>query len=125
MFRKLAKLAAWLCVGLIVYATLVPLGMRPTAGEVGPDYERFAAYAVTSALMVLAYPRHPVRVGLMIVAIAVILEISQLAVPGRDARIADALVKVMGGLSGLVLSLFLRRLMNGYGVAPDVPYTDS
>ena len=60
----------------------------------------------------------------MIVAIAVVLEISQLAVTGRDARVADALVKVMGGLSGLVLSLFLRRLMNGYGVAPDVPNTD-
>jgi VanZ family protein len=124
MFRIFAKVAAWLSVGFIVYATLVPLGMRPTAGKIGPDYERFVAYAVTSTLMVLAYPRHPARVGLGVIAMAVILEISQLAIPDRDARVADALMKVAGGLSGLTLSLFLQRLVKGYGVASDVPNTD-
>jgi hypothetical protein len=119
MLRTFAKVAAWVSVGFIIYATLVPLGMRPTAGEIGPDYERFASYAVTAALMVLAYPRHPVRVGLMVVALAVLLEISQLAIPDRDARVADAAVKVAGGLSGLMLSLLFRRLMTGHGVPPD------
>ena len=119
MLRKFTKVAAWVSVGFIIYATLVPLGMRPTAGEIGPDYERFASYAVTAALMVLAYPQHPVRVGLMVSAIAVLLEISQLAIPDRDARVADAVVKITGGLAGLVVSLFFKRLMTGHGVPPD------
>jgi VanZ family protein len=125
MLRTFAKVAAWGSVGFIVYATLVPLGMRPTVGGIGPDVERFAAYAGTAALMVLAYPRYPVRVALMVVAMAAILEISQLAIPDRDARVADAMVKMAGGLCGLMLSLFLKRLMIGNDAAPDnVPRID-
>src|SRR5258708_1836194 len=51
MVRRIIEIAAWVTVAFIVYATLVPLGMRPTVGDIDPDYERFAAYAVASALM--------------------------------------------------------------------------
>jgi hypothetical protein len=70
MFGKLAKIAAWASLGFIVYATLVPPGMRPTLGDIGANYERFAAYAVASVLLVLAYPRYPVRVGILVIASA-------------------------------------------------------
>ena len=109
MFRKLAKAAAWASVGFIVYATLVPLGMRPALGWIGPNYERFAAYAVASAFLVLAYPRRPIRVGILIIAIAVVLEIAQLAIPDRDARVIDTLVKVAGGLAGIVAAALWNR----------------
>jgi hypothetical protein len=114
MFGKLTKIAAWAGIGFIVYATLVPRGLRPTfgLGEAGVNYERFTAYAVGSALLVLAYPRHPVRVGILIVAIAVVLEFGQLAIPGRDARARDSLVKVAGGLAGIsAAALWNRRVV--------------
>lgn len=109
MFGKLAKIAAWVSLGFIVYATLVPLGMRPRLGAIGANYERFAGYAVASVLMVLAYPRHPVRVGIFVIAIAVVLEVAQLAIPGRDARVVDTLVKVAGGLSGIAAAACCNR----------------
>ena len=109
MLRKFFKIAAWASAAFIIYATLVPLGMRPTLGNLGPNYERFAAYAVASMLMALAYPRHPVRVGLIVVAIAIILEVGQLAVPDRDAHVADALVKIAGGLAGAAVATFCNR----------------
>ena len=107
--RKLSNWAAWASVGFIVYATLVPLGMRPTLGWIGANYERFAAYAVASAFLVLAYPHHPKRVGILVIAIAVVLEIAQLAIPDRDARVIDTLVKVAGGFAGIVAAAFWNR----------------
>jgi len=109
MFGKLAKIAAWASLGFIVYATLVPPGMRPTLGDIGANYERFAAYAVASVLLVLAYPRYPVRVGILVIAFAIALEFAQLEIPGRDARVADMLVKAAGGLAGIVAAALWNR----------------
>jgi len=109
MFGKLAKIAGWASLGFIVYATLVPPGMRPTLGDIGANYERFAAYAVASGLLVLAYPRHPVRVGILVIAFAIALEFAQLEIPGRDARVADMLVKAAGGLAGIVAAALWNR----------------
>jgi len=109
MFGKLAKIAAWASLGFIVYATLVPPGMRPTLGDIGANYERFAAYAMASVLLVLAYPRYPVRVGILVIAFAIALEFAQLEIPGRDARVADMLVKAAGGLAGIVAAALWNR----------------
>ncbi len=117
MFGKVAKVAAWASIGFIVYATLVPRGMRPTLGEIGVNYERFAGYAVASAVLVLAYPRHPIRVGILVAAIAVVLEIAQLAIPDRDARVMDILVKMTGGLAGIVAAALWNRRMFRQGLA--------
>jgi VanZ family protein len=106
MVRKLFGLAAWASVGFIAYATLVPLHLRPTVVGVGPDCERFAAYVIASALMVLAYPRYALRIGLVMVVVAIVLEIAQLAVPDRDARVVDTMVKIVGTLVGTTAAAF-------------------
>jgi VanZ family protein len=113
MSGKIAKIVAWASAGFIVYATLVPLAMRPKLGGLGTDYERFAAYAVGSALILLAYPRHPIRVGFVVIAAAVILEIAQLAIPDRDARISDTLIKAAGALAGIAVALFRKKWLTG------------
>lgn len=100
MVRKLFGLAAWASVVFIVYATLVPVHLRPRIDGVGPDFERFAAYALASVLMALAHPRHAVRIAFAMVAVAIVLEIAQLATPDRDARVVDTLVKIAGALVG-------------------------
>ncbi len=109
MVRKFVGVVAWAAVAFIIYSTLVPLGMRPTVSWIGPNYERFAAYAVMSALMVAAYPRRVLRVALVVIAIALVLEISQLAISDRDGRVTDALVKVAGGLAGIAAASFWTR----------------
>lgn len=109
MFARIAKIAAWASVAFVIYATLSPLAMRPTLGRLGTDYERFAAYVVVAALVVLAYPQHPVRIGFAVVAAAVILEVAQLAIPDRDARVSDALIKVAGALIGILAAWFWNK----------------
>lgn len=109
MFGRTAKIAAWASIAFVVYATLVPLAMRPTLGRLGTDYERFAAYVVVSALIVLAYPQHPVRIGVAVVTAALILEMAQLAIPDRDARVSDALIKAAGALIGILAAWFWNK----------------
>lgn len=111
MVKILFRVLAWASVGFIAYSTLVPIALRPHAGGVNPDYERFAAYAVASSLMVFAYPYHSLRVAIGGVMIAIVLEVSQLAVPGRDARVADALLKIAGALSGTAVATLGIRWM--------------
>jgi len=82
----------------ITYATLCPLGMRPHFANA--DEERFGAYFVLGFALALAAPRRWVSTSLFVAALAIGLEASQLFIPGRDARVTDALVKVLGGVFG-------------------------
>jgi hypothetical protein len=118
MANKFVGIVAWATVAFIIYATLVPLELRPTFGWITPDCERFAAYAVGAALLTLAYPRHWIRVALFAVVLAGVLELLQLAVPHRDARLADAVVKVAGALTGIAGAYLCNRSRVGPGISP-------
>ena len=97
--------AAWLCFGFIVYATLSSQSARPQLTSTEPPLivfiERFGAYAVLGCLFRLAHPRRVVLVSLVVLGSAVLL---QIFVPDRDARISDALEKLAGGFVGIVLA---------------------
>jgi hypothetical protein len=82
----------------IAYATLCPIGMRPHLASA--DQERFGAYFVLGGAVALAAPRRWLSSTLFVVALAIGLEASQLLVPGRDARVGDALIKACGGVLG-------------------------
>jgi len=88
--------------GVIVFATLGPVGWRPHLFS-NPDLERCVAFAALGSAAKLAFPRkdHLTLPGLLLLAIA--LEAAQRFVPGRDARLQDGLVKAFGVLAGVQL----------------------
>jgi hypothetical protein len=98
MVVRLIALLAWFVLGLIVFATLSPLGLRPETGHV--RMERFAAYAVLGVLFVTAYPRHFVQVMSLILAAALSLEVLQHLTPDRHGHLIDAIEKITGGIAG-------------------------
>lgn len=100
MIRTLARIAAWSLAAAIVVMTLGPVGLRPQFGH--PGMERFAAYLALGGVFSFAYPRHRALVALAVVCTALGLEMGQLWVPGRDARVADAAVKALGAVSGVL-----------------------
>ena len=69
-------------------------------------------------MLTLAYPRRWIRIGLFAVALAGALELLQLAVPDRDASLADALVKMAGALLGIAAAHIWNRSHAGPGVTP-------
>ena len=100
MIKNLAPYVAWSLALAIVVMTLGPVGLRPQFGH--PSMERFAAYLALGAAFSVAYPRHRLWVALAVVCAAFGLELGQLLVPGRDARVADAMAKAFGAVSGVL-----------------------
>lgn len=117
MFQKLIAVAAWACLSFIAFVTLSSLPMRPELTSSETDIilfiERFGAYGLLGFLFRLAYPRHIAFVCVLVLGSAVSLELLQLVVPERDARILDALEKLAGGAAGIltanVLAFYGRR----------------
>ena len=105
----MAVAAAWLGLIGIVFSTLSPIGLRPHVG--GPNYERLFAFALIGALFGLAYPKHLVRITIIVVGFALGLEILQMIIPGRHGRMFDAVVKSCGAMAGVSVAAMLNRLL--------------
>jgi VanZ family protein len=104
---KAARIAAWLLSATIVVASLVPPELRPTT-DAPHDLEHFAIYAATGLAFGLGYgPRYPVTIAMVIFAGAI--EVAQLFVPGRHARLSDFIVDALAACIGLAASHVLMR----------------
>ena len=69
--------------------------------------EHVGAFALLGFLLFFGYPNRHRFVGAFVVCAAITLELLQLFVPGRDARINDALEKVIGAGSGMFAAAWL------------------
>jgi len=115
MPRKLIAVAAWALLIFITYATLSSIEARPEL--VGPGFhkafftvvERFGAYAVLGLLFYLAYPRHAVAICIIVFGSAIVLELLQILIPDRDARVLDAMEKLAGGAAGIIVARIFQR----------------
>ena len=118
--RRWAALIGWGAVALVIVATLSPIGARPHIAHLGPQIERFAAYLIAAAALAVAYPTRKGVILLCIVAGAGGLELAQHFEASRHARALDALVKIMGGLSGLAMAALSERVWPKRVTAPAI-----
>jgi hypothetical protein len=106
MFQRIITAAAWACFIFIAFVTLSSISLRPQLSNSETDLvllvERFGAYGLLGGLFRLAYPRRIVFVCVLVLGSAIILELMQMIVPDRDARILDALEKLAGGTVGIL-----------------------
>lgn len=111
MIHRLSVLTGWLALGFVVVATLSPAGGRPSLAS--PHLEHFAAFALIGFAFALAYPNRVLLVFAIVVGAALGLEALQLLTLDRHGRAVDALVKALGGISGICvgqMASFLLRL---------------
>jgi VanZ family protein len=105
MFQKSTRVAAWACLGFIVYATLSSAAARPELTTSEPALvvvvERLGAYGLLGLLFCLGYPRRITVICLIVFGSAILLELLQLLTPDRDARLIDAVEKLTGGAAGI------------------------
>ena len=83
---------------MIACATFCPIQYRPHFAAA--NHERFAAYFALAFLLALTFRRRWATVAAVVVLLAVAMEAGQALVPTRDPRLADAVVKALGGLLG-------------------------
>lgn len=66
--------------------------------------ERIGAFALLGLLFSFSYPRNRVFVSIVVFGSAILLELFQLIIPDRDARVIDAVEKLTGGALGVLLA---------------------
>jgi VanZ family protein len=104
----IARVAAWLGLVTIVVLTLVPPTLRPVSAA--PSVlEHFVAFLLVGGAFAWGYPRYRLSlIAASIVCIAV-LELLQLFVPGRHARVSDFVVNAIGACIGIALVRLVPR----------------
>jgi hypothetical protein len=98
--QKLVAFSAWALLCFIAYATVSPIGSRPTL-PTSTSLEHVAAFATVGFLFHLAYPRHAMFVWLVVIGSAALFELMQLVTLDRHARLMDAFEKMAGGSLGI------------------------
>src|SRR5215468_10169343 len=95
------RLTAWLLAAAVTFATLGPPRYRPEAAAITHDGEHLLAFVLVGLAFALAYPRARVRAAGLAVILTGLLELLQLFVPGRHARLEDFVVDALAALTGI------------------------
>src|SRR5689334_3604969 len=116
MFSIVLKIASWLAIVSLVVLTVVPADDRPSTG-VHHGFEHFFAFALTGLLFGWAQPR-PLRANLLCaVAFSLALELSQIPLPTRHARLEDFLIDAIAACLGISAAYASRYLFREFATA--------
>ena len=97
------RLFAWLLAAAVSFATLGPARFRPHS-DLGQDGEHALAFILVGLAFGLAYPRHRLLTAAIAVVMIGTLEILQLWMPGRHARVEDFIVDALAACAGLAVA---------------------
>jgi hypothetical protein len=98
---RLFRVAAIVLFAIITFATLSPIQMRPHLGDA--NMERALAYVLFGLALGLGFSNRLLQTVIFVIGVAAGLELLQAIDPGRDARIADASIKALAGIIGVVV----------------------
>src|ERR1700746_1493414 len=96
----LLRLSAWLLAAAVAFATLGPARLRPHS-DLGQDGEHALAFVLVGLAFGLAYPRRRLLPAGIAVVLIGVLEMLQLWMPGRHARLEDFVVDALAACAGI------------------------
>ena len=113
VMRRLFRVAAWLLLLAIVVLSVVPADFRPVT-PAPHNVEHLVIFFLTGLAFGLGYASRPFLQVLELVAFSAAIELLQLYIPGRHARLSDFLVNAVSvalgiGLAALTAGPHLRR----------------
>jgi VanZ family protein len=97
------RIIAWLLAAAVTFATLGPARLRPHS-HLGQDSEHGLAFVLVGLAFGLAYTGNRLRTAVITVILIGVLELLQLFVPGRHARLEDFVVDALAACIGFVVA---------------------
>src|ERR1700761_6727955 len=97
------RIIAWLLAAAITFATLGPPRLRPHS-HLGQNGEHALAFVVLGLAFGLAYSGNRLRTAVIAVLLIGLLELAQLVVPGRHARLEDFVVDALAACAGFIIA---------------------
>lgn len=101
---ELSKVISWLLVVSIVVLSLGPPGTRPVS-PAPHSAEHLMIFFAMSLAFGLAYPKRVVPRSAALLTFTLLIEIAQVYMPGRHARLSDFVVGSLGCVAGAALAL--------------------
>jgi VanZ family protein len=103
-----SRIVAWCLAAAIIVLSLVPPDLRPETGA-PHDLEHFMMYFLTGLAFSLGYGRRDGFLAILLVIFAGSVELAQLLVPGRHARLSDFIVDAVAMSFGVGAIVLVRR----------------
>jgi VanZ family protein len=97
------RIAAWLLTIAIIVLSLVPPSLRPETA-VPHNFEHFSIFFATGVAFGVGYSRRVYLVTIMLVIFAGAIELAQIVVPGRHARLSDFIVDALAACVGAAIA---------------------
>ena len=104
--QRFFQIVAWLLVLAIVALSIGPPTSRPVTGA-GHNLEHFAIFMATGAAFGFGYPLRVFILPIAMLAFSAVIELAQLMVPGRHARLSDFLTDATAACLGVFVSLLV------------------
>src|SRR6476620_7480825 len=109
-YRAPTRVLAWIGIFTIVVLSVVPANERPvTSAELwfglvyGHWLEHFAAFALVAAVFAIGYRFSPIRLLLLACLFCGGIELLQLPLPTRHARVSDFVIDFLGACFAIVV----------------------
>ena len=100
------RIIAWLLTAAVTFATLGPPSYRPRSA-LGQDAEHALAFVLVGLSFGLAYPRRRLLTACVAVILIGVLELLQLWMPGRHARLEDFVIDALAACAGIAVAAML------------------
>ena len=100
--RRAARIAGWLLLAVIAFFSLSPASLRPVT-PVGHSSEHFLVHILLGLAFGIGYAKRVWLQSLGLVALIGAIELAQIFVPGRHARVSDFLIDTGAACLGIGL----------------------
>jgi VanZ family protein len=101
--RRLAKAAGWILAMAILVLSVVPPSQRPVTGVASSNFEHLAIWFATGLAFAAAYRDRLPLLAAALLVFAAAIEIIQLFVPGRHARLSDLVLDCLATCAGVAI----------------------
>src|SRR5580704_5659399 len=108
LVQNISRATAWIVLGAIVLLTIVPPSLRTTT-PVSHNVEHATIFALDGLAFGIAYRGHALLLSIAALPLCAGLELAQLFVPGRHARISDFVVDAIAALMGIAAAKLCER----------------
>ena len=102
------RVAAWTLAGSIVVLSFVPPQLRPET-VLPHKLEHFLAFVVTGAAFGVSYEAMRGLLALQLLVFSALVEVGQIFVPGRHARVGDFVIDAFGITAGSLIGWIARQ----------------
>jgi VanZ family protein len=113
---RLFQAAAWIIVAAIILLSVVPPSLRPTT-PIPHKLEHLVIFAIAGLAFGLGYRLGALYQIVGMIFFAGVIEIAQLAISGRHARMSDFVMHAIGACVGVVVGALIFKALSAYGEA--------